>query len=381
METFYTHPLSFNRNIMHKSPTTEMFFELIRLGIGTSDKFNYTPTESEWQELFELSRKQALTGIAFSGIEKLVAAQLPPKQLLLNWHNYCTQIKLQNYKLDKLAAKVCENFEKEGFRNSILKGQGVAQLYEQPTRRIPGDIDIWLEGGNKKILDYVKRFVPNCRPVYHHVDFLKLENVDIEVHFTPTWMNSYFTNKKLQRFFEKESNAQFTHKVTLSNGERISAPTNIFNRIYILLHIYRHLFQEGIGLRQLLDYYYVLKQGFTKEEKEATLEQLKEFKMLRFTGATMYVLKRVFNIDDAYLLTSPLEKEGAFLLEEILEAGNFGKYSSRYKNEMSNSLIKRAISKSAHHFLFIGSYPSETLWGPLFRTWHYFYKKRLISKL
>ncbi len=359
-----------------------MFFELIRLGIGTSDGFNYSPTEKEWELLFELSRKQTLVGIAFLGVEKLPKEKLPPRNLLLGWHNYCLQIKQQNTKLNILAAKIGEKFKKEGFRNTILKGQGVAALYDQPSMRTPGDIDIWLEGGREKILNYVKQFLPECRPVYHHVDFLAIENVSVEVHFTPTWMNCYFTNKKLQSFFENESERQFTNSINLGdNAGEINAPTNAFNRIYILLHIYRHLFQEGIGLRQLLDYYYVLKQGFTAEEKAECLNLLKDFKLLRFAGATMYVLKKVFNIDDAFLLTEPLEKEGEFLLNEIMVAGNFGKYSPRYKNDMSNSLIKRAMSKSMHHMTFIGSYPSETLWGPLFRIWHFFFKKRLKSKI
>lgn len=357
---------------------TETFFELIRLGIGTGNKISNTLSTKEWEALFELCKKQTLLGIAFSGIEKLKAEELPPKPLLLGWHNYCLQIKQQNNKLNRLAAIVTEKFEKEGFRSVILKGQGIARLYDQPERRMPGDIDIWIEGGRKRVLAYVKKILPNCRPVYHHVDFLELDGVSTEVHFTPSWMNSYFTNRELQKYFKNESEKQFTNKITLSNdAERIFVPTNAFNRIYILLHIYRHLFQEGIGLRQMLDYYYVLKQGFSEAEIEDTVQQLRKLKMLRFAGATMYVLKKVFDIEDKYLITEPLEKEGEFLLNEILIAGNFGKYSPRYKNDMSNSIIKRAISKTWHQMKFLSSYPSETIWGPLFRVWHYFYKKQL----
>lgn len=35
-------------------------------------------------------------------------------------------------------------------------------------------------------------------------------------------------------------------------------PMTSFNVIYILSHLYRHVFTEGIGLRQLIDYYFVL---------------------------------------------------------------------------------------------------------------------------
>lgn len=360
---------------MQKSPIT-IFFELIRIGIGTDNKLSYTPTPDEWKEVMDLAIKQTLTGIVFSGIEKLKNEQLPPKDILLSFHQYSLKIAQRNKTLNTLAIQITKKFKEEGFESVILKGQGVATFYDNPNRRTPGDIDIWLNSDRKKIISYVKKIIPNCRPVYHHVDFLTINGISTEVHFTPTWMNCYFTNKKLQDYFRRESKQQFSNRIKIEGCDGyINVPTLAFNRIYILLHIYRHLFQEGIGLRQLLDYFYILRQGFTDEEKKETVAQLKELKMLRFAGATMYVLKKVFLLEDKFLITTPLEREGKFLLNEILVAGNFGKYSPTYQNEMHSSLMRRAITKSLHHLRYLRSYPSETLWGPIFRIWQYFFIK------
>lgn len=359
-----------------------MFFALLRLSIGRSNDFPYTPTPEEWKEIFDISQKQALAGIAFTGVERLKKEQRPPLNILLAWHAICQKIINYNNKLNLLACRITEKFKQEGFGSVILKGQGVAQLYDTPARRSAGDIDIWLDGEKEKILKYVRNFVDKrkCRPVYHHVDFIAIDGVETEIHFTPTWMNCYFTNKRLQRFFEREKREQFLNKRTIDGCDGyINAPTNLFNRIYILLHIYRHLFQEGIGMRQLLDYYYVLKQGFSEEEKKATIATLKELRMLRFAGATMYVLKKVFDIEEEYMITAPIKKEGEQLLAEIIEAGNFGKYSSKYSDYMSKSLFTRATSKTGRDFKFLFTYTSETVWGPLFRIWHHFHKKRLKS--
>ena len=35
-------------------------------------------------------------------------------------------------------------------------------------------------------------------------------------------------------------------------------PTTAFNVIYQLTHLYHHFFDEGIGMRQIIDYYYVV---------------------------------------------------------------------------------------------------------------------------
>lgn len=345
------------------------------MSIGTGPGLSVTPTAKQWKELFELSKKQTLAGITFTGIEKLPTTQRPPKEILLNWYNTCQLIKKQNTLLNRQAVAVSQKFREEGFQSVILKGQGIAALYAQPERRTPGDIDIWLEGGRDKILKYVRRFFPASLPQYHHIDFPIIKGLAMEIHFTPTWMYNYFTNKKLQRYFGQEIKRQTKNSTVLGEEGTVNTPTSDFNRIYILLHIYKHLFQEGIGLRQLLDYYYVLAQGFTTEEQAETTALFKKFNILRFAGATMYVLKRVFNIDDKYIIVPPIEKEGKALLHEIMEKGNFGKYSPDIALLQSSSPVIRAYSHTKENLKLLFSYPDEILWAPLFRMWHYFWMR------
>lgn len=240
--------------------------------------------------------------------------------------------------------------------------------------RTPGDIDIWLQGSREEVLDYVRRHVPDCKPVYHHVDFPVIEGLDIEVHFTPSWMNSPVTNRRLQRFFRGERNSNF--EVRSSAYSEIPSPNLAFNRVYILVHIYRHLFHEGIGLRQLLDYYFVLHQGFTEEERAETMRTLRSLKMERFTAAVMWVLREVYGMDGRYLLTKPDEREGRFLLGEIMLAGNFGQYDERMQHERGESALHWGLRKVKRNFRFVRSYPSEVLWSPLFKLWHWWWRRR-----
>ena len=360
---------------MQQVNITELFFELVRLGIGTNEKLPVTPSATQWEELFELSKRQTLVGIVFTGIERLPAEQRPPRELLLKWYNLCQVITKQNRILNRQAVAVAKKFKEEGFGNIILKGQGIATLYPDPSRRTPGDIDIWLDADRKSIMSYVRKFIPKAEPIYHHVDFPVFKELCIEIHFTPSWMYSYFTNRKLQRFFEQAKAEQLNNKVMLGEEGFITAPTLAFNRVYILLHIYRHLFQEVIGLRQVLDYYYVLAQGFTKEEQDKTIAQLKELKMLRFAGAAMYILKNVYGLNDSCLIVEPLEKEGKELLDEIMRMGNFGNYNPELTIQKQGNLLQRAISRTKQNFALVRSYPSEILWAPLFRAWHFFWMR------
>lgn len=158
---------------------------------------------------------------------------------------------------------------------------------------------------------YVRHYFLKASARYHHVDFPIIKGIDIEVHFTPTWMSAYPDNRFLQKWFAEEQEAQFANTVTLpENTGTIPVPTPAFNRIFLLIHIYRHFFDEGIGLRQLLDYAMLLNQGTTEKEKAESVRILKRMHLLRFTSALMHILQNVFGIEGKHLLTAPSEKRG-----------------------------------------------------------------------
>ena len=374
-----------------------LFFELLQVAIGNRKELTHTPTAEEWSELYTLAQRQTLVGISFRAVEQLPEAQRPPKALLMQWMMATERIKALNTDLDRKALAVANKFLSEGFPSVILKGQGISKLYilrdnvnendnclldgelsifnsqfSIQEYRTPGDIDIWLHGARKDILNYVRCHVPDCKPVYHHVDFPVIEGLDIEVHFMPSWMNSPVTNHRLQRWFRS-----FNFQFSIFNYKEIPSPNIAFNRIYILVHIYRHLFHEGIGLRQLLDYYFVLHQGFTEEERAETMRMLCSLKMERFTAAVMWVLQEVYGMDDHYLLTTPDEREGRFLLNEIMMAGNFGHYDERLQHEQGETTLHWALRKIKRNFRFVRSYPSEVLWSPLFKLWHWVWRKTI----
>lgn len=360
-----------------------LFFELLQVAIGNLDRMSANPTEKEWYELYSIAQEQTLVGICFLGIERLPKEQRPPKVLLMQWFSIANHIKDKNDEQDKKSLAVANRFLKDGFKSVILKGQGIGQLYSDGKYRTPGDIDIWLDGKRECIYNYVKTFEPQTRAVYHNIAAPSIRGTEIEVHSTPSWMNCHFTNKTLQNFFRHFAKKIFYNEeniITSEAGTRcyksIPVPSLAFNRVFILVHIYRHLFGEGIGLRQLMDYYYVLTQGYTEEERVETLNILKSLKMLRFAGAVMYVLQTVFGMKDAFLLLPPDEKEGRFLLNEIMQAGNFGHYDKRIKRVANESALHVFLRRTIRNLRFIRSYPSEVLWAPLFKIWHYFMRMK-----
>ena len=237
----------------------KIFFEFLRFCIGSAKEIPGSLKEADWKELYAIAQKQCLVGVLFDGIKKLPAEHVGmEKELLLQWMAESQMLEKANVRLNDAAIQVSEWFQKKGFRTCILKGQGNALMYPNPYSRTPGDIDIWVEGGDKRVISFVRSISPHEKACYHHIEFPSYKGVEVEVHYRPSFLLCFWHNRKLQKYYERVKEEQFSHRVMLGEQGEIAIPTVEFNLIFQLTHIYAHLMNEGIGLRQLLDYYYVL---------------------------------------------------------------------------------------------------------------------------
>ena len=237
----------------------KIFFDFLRFCIGSAKEIPDSLKEADWEELYAIAKKQCLVGVLFDGIKKLPAEHVGmKKKLLLQWMAESQMLEKANVRLNDAAIQVSEWFRKKGFRTCILKGQGNALMYPNPYSRTPGDIDIWVEGGDKRVISFVRSISPQEKACYHHIEFPSYKGVEVEVHYRPSFLLCFWHNRKLQKYYERVKEEQFSHRVMLGKQGEIVIPTVEFNLIFQLTHIYAHLMNEGIGLRQLLDYYYVL---------------------------------------------------------------------------------------------------------------------------
>ena len=349
------------------------YFEFIRYCLDERLATPASVQDMYWEGLFLFMQQQALLGIGFHGIERLKAGGVDiPRQLLLKWYSLSERIRLQNELLNKRAVELVRMLDREGFRCCILKGQGNAVLYPNPYARTSGDIDIWVDGSRQDIMAFVQRRFPRTDLRYHHVDYPVFKDVETEVHFVPSSMNNPVHNRRLRKWFEENKNGQFRHHASLpGDAGQIPVPTNGFNVVYQLSHLMHHFFDEGIGLRQMMDYYFVLKHADSSSSDKAVLKKtLRHLGMYRFAGAVMYIMQEVFGLEAEWLIVPVDVRRGKTLMEEILKGGNFGKHSGL----TAHSTGVKYFLKIHRNMRFVREYPSEALCEPVFRTWHFFWR-------
>lgn len=352
----------------------KVFFDFLRFCIGSELEIPDSLIEADWNELYCIAQKQALVGILFDGIQRLPSSDVGiSRDLLLQWMVQCQMLEKANMRLNDAAIQVSEWFRKKGFRSCILKGQGNAQLYPNGLHRTPGDIDIWVEGGDKRVISFVRSISPHEKACYHHIEFPSYKGVEVEVHYRPSFLLCFWHNRKLQKYYERVKKEQFSHRVMLGEQGEIAIPTAEFNLIFQLTHIFSHLMNEGIGLRQLLDYYFVLQHADIKDLTELQ-RNLKHFGLWKFAGAIMYIMHEVFGMPASRLIVPLNEKYGNFVLNEVLEAGNFGSYDKR--NRFGKSQLGHNLQRVYRDIRLIKFFPAEALSEPIFRVWHFFWRMK-----
>mgnify|MGYP001071709919 CR=1 FL=1 len=359
-------------------------FDFLKYCLGAKSDVNKVIAGIDWQMLYSFAFKQALLGLCFDGIERLgkeypEELKLNPigRELLMTWMGKVQQIRRQNVKVNGVAAKLYSKFREDGLRCCILKGQGNALMYPNPYSRTPGDIDVWVNASREEITEYAKRHLNLEDDIrFHHLETTK-DGVPVELHFFPCSMNNPIYHARLQKWFRRNADLQCSHIVGLPDGAGdIAIPTTSFNVIYQLTHLYHHFFDEGIGMRQIIDYYYVVNNDELLVIKDALQKELKHLGLWKFAGAVMYVLHEALGLPEEKMIAPMDEKRGKLLLAEILNGGNFGRHFTKYGHFTQQGMAKKYFLKIWRNMHFVKYYPAEALSEPIFRTWHFFWRLR-----
>jgi len=355
----------------------EIFFQLIRFALEKGRPVPECARQADWDALYDISMKQTLAGIVYHAIKQLPDDMQPKDDLAIKWLLRGEKIRHRNQLLNAECMRQCRELAQQGLRTCLLKGQGNALLYPTPYMRTPGDIDLWTDESREKVIRTIRRLHPATTLETMHIAYTVGKKIPVEVHFYPSYANYIVSDMRLKRYFREQASEQFANHVCLPEySDPICVPTVAFNRIYQLSHIYRHLFYEGIGLRQVIDYYYLLRQGFTAEEKAAFEQTARHLKLYRFACGLMYILRDTLGLAEEYLIAPADEADGQFILSEIMTAGNMGHHDPRFGDTRNETTLHRFVRKRKRSLAFVGKYGMEAIAEPFSTTRQWIWAKR-----
>ena len=349
----------------------------------------------DWKEVLEEAKKQSLMGVAFVGFKiwsasdyaKNVGATID-KRLLMQWVGICEKIREDNLLLNKRTSQIYSNFAKEGFRTSVMKGQGNALLYGKnlSLMRSPGDIDVWVEGGFEKVYAYVQKIAPTSHVNELEMDFNVFSDATVEVHYHPFIIKQPFKNRIFQKYLESKAEACYNNHVKLhtknKDGEEILMDAVIttipFNLVQQLAHIKLHLFTGGIGLRQVMDYYYQLvhaERCLSSEEKKEVVKVVNSIGLERLAKALMWILSEFFLLPKACFLWEPCKIDGKYLLDNFLRTGSFEQDKKTIERKIKRETFSSFYNIQKQNLKLLRFDRWDWFWGSLWRIYHFVWRK------
>ena len=375
----------------------QTFIALIRVAMGREAQLPLMPTDAQWEDLFRMAQEQALVGVCFAGLQRLRGQGVcPPRPLYMQWLAMAAQTLQRNEQMNLWSVEICKEIEASGIPCCILKGQAMAALYKAPhpplkgdsslgddaagtdlsLLRQVGDIDVWMLATHREVVRWGQEHGGVWFYDYHHADLMGFHDADVELHYRPTLSRNLWRNARLQQWLKKEG------KNLIVSGEVFPVPTSEFALILTLNHNFWHLMYEGVGMRQMMDLYFVLRSltpGPSPNGEGSNYNRLiRHFRLMRFARASMWVMQEVFGLEREYMVCEPDDRSGRFLLREIMQAGNFGHADARLSNERYKNRVALMWGWMRHTWRLLRYYPADVLWTPvgvlyisLWRRWHY----------
>ena len=333
------------------------FRNLLLVAMGRASSLEKDPTPEVWRKLYAMARQQALLGVLNAGVHRLPARQLPPDDILDQWDLLTAKIADIYARHLRRETELASILKRLGLRGCVLKGTGLARLYPEPSLRQCGDIDRWVPGPRKAVLKSFSSEFPVHDILYPECKVDIFDDTVVELHFHPTKLYNPFTNARFQRWCDRNS--------PVGDGT-IVYPSSEFNAVFCMVHMYRHYLSGGVGLRQMMDYYYVLKE-LPAASRGRTMQTLKRLGMGRFTAAAMLAIYYNFGLEKEYLLCQPDMKRGPKLIEDMIHMGNFGVLDQRNRAAAGEKALGRFIRRNRRTFSNLRYYPREVLWSPIAR--------------
>lgn len=231
-----------------------------------------------------------------------------------------------------------------------------------------------MAGGRERILEYVQRTAPTSVINEIELEYKIFEDTEVDLHYELPNFRNPFRNRKLHAFLNGQINGNFDNKRVLPNEAVISCPVREYDVVFQLVHIYDYFICRGVGLRQIMDFHFLLLAKPKTANIESVRKTVRDIGLDEFASGLMWVLQHVIGASMIGVPWCPNKCDGEFLLKEVLISGNFG-HGNEKMNDVVTNTWKRAWIVNANTFRYWRFDHWAWLWSPLWRIYHFVWKK------
>lgn len=326
------------------------FVELLRSGLWETDVNLSLIDKIDYDEILHIAEQQAVIGLIVAGIE-LLQEKRPPQDVALSFAGMALQIEQRNSNMNKYVGKLVNQLYKEGFSPVLVKGQGIAQCYERPLWRSPGDIDFLIKDS-----DYwkTKSFFDGITDTTPHETIKNVERRHLDYQIGPWIIELHGTlhgnlSRRIDKTLDAIQNDLFSESQirVWNNGEvNINLPSPDNDVIFVFTHILQHFFNGGCGFRQLCDLSRLLWTYRETIDRELLFRRLSDMKIMTEWKAFGYLLVNTLGLPSEVMpfYDKAYHKKADKILSYIIEVGNFGQNKDINYQSMHPVIIRKIIT-------------------------------------
>lgn len=258
----------------------DVLFALLRLGLGTSTDIQkenlsdlFVFSEKQWALLLETARFQGVLGLVLDGLQVIMndlgsgcfSNSIQPEKWKLLVLQLIGEVQ-QGYEVGNMQQMLVvdtiqRRWAEAGIRTMLMKGLAIGSYYPEPKHRCPGDIDCYLFDDYAKGNELAKEWADNVDEHWYKHSVIAYGGQTIENHqFFVHTREGKRTKQLNQTLCDTLNNVHFA---TLP-GTDVLLPPPMFNALFLTYHAQTHFLEEGLRLKQLLDWAMFLKSDANK---------------------------------------------------------------------------------------------------------------------
>lgn len=334
---------------MQEDRIIRAFFSLLRAGLWNRpvDRADCFPLSSEeWRRIYQYGLAQTVEGVLFDGVQKLPEIWLPPRHILVKWLVRVEKIKQRNSWMNSIISDQILFFRAHQLSPLLLKGQGVAQCYLNPERRLCGDIDWYFD-----------------RPESFHRSNRLMREGGLRVTLNPGYTSSYcwqgaevdqhqrlfdIHNPFLQQYLRvlEAEQKPFVNALLLDTQQSVPIASPLLQIVQVSVHILKHLLSFGVGLRQLCDVanLYMYYEG--QFDKKALDQIYCKLRISKWIDLLHQLLVDHLGVPENKLPMPLIRSSDArWMMDDIWRAGNFGFHDEAHLPKANGICVGRKSAK------------------------------------
>lgn len=295
-------------------------------------------SDREWTSVLDMARKQTVVGFVSRGVEYLPEEHMPPMGVMVNMMAYVARIEAANGKMDATIVRLWKHFEAKGIRAVLQKGQGIAALYEDPTLRECGDIDIYfpdIDGSTdpfEGFADLDRKKAPDGSWTCW------VDGIGVEQHARLLDIASPLRQGFLKKLISEKGYE--TVRVGGAEGVDVLVPAPEVNLVLLSSHILKHALGVGIGLRQICDFAVACRAYSSRIDKDEMEMIFRRAGISKWNTLLWGFVTR--HCEEGRSPDVAISKKSDILLHIILKGGNFGTFTEG-REQVSKSKVRRKL--------------------------------------